>query len=161
QTLLEGEAQRRILDAFAGSVGESDAVRDAYETLARVRREIADLSRRRAEAEKRADYLRHVVQEIEGARLTELEDVRLEEEARRRRDLLFRLTKKYGPTLTDVAAAGRTARQELDLVDSAALDLRTLEERERSAAATLHERASALTSLRRQAADRLARAVDD
>src|SRR4051794_37636623 len=83
QTLLEGDAQRRILDAFAGALAEAEAVRDSYETLARVRREIADLSRRRADAEKRADYLRHVVQEIEGARLADNEDVRLEEEARR------------------------------------------------------------------------------
>ena len=247
QTLLEGEAQRRILDAFAGATREADAVRDAYETLADIRREIGDLTRRRADAEKRADYLRHVVQEIEGAKLTDQEDVRLEEEARRlenaeelrelssgivdciegeegsalqrlatverllstiqridptlarlqelhdtayynlealarelneyeasveldperleevrrRRDLLFRLTKKYGPALADVVAAGRAARQELDLVDSAALDLHTLEERERAAAATLHERSAALTSLRRQASDRLARAVDE
>src|SRR5690349_4673922 len=241
------EAQRRILDAFAGAVGEAAAVRDAYDTLAGIRREIADLTRRRAEAEKRADYLRHVVQEIEGARLVDQEDVRLEDEARRlenaeelrdlasgivgciegeeesalqrlstverllstiqrvdptlarlqelydtayynlealarelteyeasveldperldevrrRRDLLFRLTKKYGPALADVIAAGRAARQELDLVDSAALDLHALEERERTAAAALNERAAALTSLRKQASDRLARAVDE
>jgi DNA repair protein RecN (Recombination protein N) len=83
QTLLEGEAQRRILDAFAGAVSEADSVRDAYDTLAGIRREIADLTRRRADAEKRADYLRHVVQEIEGAKLADQEDVRLEEEARR------------------------------------------------------------------------------
>ena len=247
QTLLEGEAQRRILDAFAGSLTEAEAVRDAYHSLADIRRDITDLTRRRADAEKRADYLRHVVQEIEGAKLTDQEDVRLEEEARRlenaeelrelssgivdciegedesalhrlatverllstiqrvdptlarlqelydtayynlealareiteyeasveldperleevrrRRDLLFRLTKKYGPTLGDVVAAGRDARQELDLVDSAALDLHTLEERERAAAAALNERAAALTLLRKQASDRLARAVDE
>jgi DNA repair protein RecN (Recombination protein N) len=247
QTLLEGEAQRRILDAFAGAVAESEAVHEAYEALASVRREIADLTRRRADAEKRADYLRHVVQEIESAQLAENEDVRLEEEARRlenaeelrelssgiveciegeeesalqrlagverllstiqrvdptlarlqelydtayynleelarelseyeagveldparleevrrRRDLLFRLTKKYGPTLADVVSAGRAARQELDLVDSAGLDLRALEARERAAAESLRERSAALTALRLQAADRLARAVDE
>jgi DNA repair protein RecN (Recombination protein N) len=80
---------------------------------------------------------------------------------RRRRDLLFRLTKKYGPTLGDVIEAGRSARGELDLVDSADLDLRTLEERERSASQALLERAAALTALRAQASERLGRAVDE
>ena len=247
QTLLDADAQRRILDAFAGAFDAARAVREAYETLAGVRREIADLRRRRADAEKRADYLRHVVQEIEGARLVDGEDVRLEEEARRlenaeelrelaagiveclegedesalqrlgaverllatirrvdpslarlqemydaayynlealareladyqssveldparleevrrRRDLLYRLTKKYGPTLAEVVEAGRSARSELDLVDSADLDLRTLEERERAGEDALLARAAALTRLREQASDRLGRAVDE
>jgi DNA repair protein RecN (Recombination protein N) len=247
QTLLDGEAQRRILDAFAGATEQASAVRDAYDALASARREITDLRRRRADAEKRADYLRHVVQEIEGAKLVDGEDARLEDEARRlenaeelrelstgiasaiegeddsllerlaaverllstiqrvdptlarlqelydtsyynlealareladyessveldpsrlddvrrRRDLLYRLTKKYGPSLADVVEAGRAARAELDLVDSADLDLRTLEERERVAAATLHERASALTDTRVHGSERLGRAVGD
>src|SRR3954467_12316466 len=83
QTLLDSDAQRRILDAFAGATESASAVRDAYDTLAPLRREITDLKRRRADAEKRADYLRHVVQEIEAAKLTDGEDIRLEYEARR------------------------------------------------------------------------------
>ena len=247
QTLLDADAQRRILDAFAGATELAREVASAYETLAGARREIADLRRRRADAEKRADYLRHVAQEIEGAKLTEGEDVRLEEEARRlenaeelrelatgissaiegeedtvldrlgaverllssiqridptlgrlqelydaayynlealarelveyesaveldpvrldevrrRRDLLFKLTKKYGATLGEVIEAGRRARAELDLVDSADLDLRTLEERERTADAALRERATALTATRAAAAQRLGNAVGE
>jgi len=247
QTLLDPDAQRRILDAFAGATESAAAVHDAYHALAHVRRDIADLRRRRADAEKRADYLRHVVQEIEAAKLVDGEDVRLEDEARRlenaeelrelstgiveciegeeesalqrlasverllssiqrvdptlarlqelydtayynlealaremteyeasveldparldevrrRRDLLFRLTKKYGPTLGDVVEAGRAARGELDLVDSADLDLRALEDRERTASQTLVERATALSALRTQASERLGRAVDE
>ena len=247
QTLLDPDAQRRILDAFAGATETASGVRDAHDTVARVRREIADLHHRRADAEKRADYLRHVVQEIETAKLADGEDVRLEDEARRlenaeelrelssgiveciegeeesalqrlasverllstiqrvdptlgrlqelydtayynlealaremgeyeasveldpdrleevrrRRDLLFRLTKKYGPTLADVVEAGRAARGELDLVDSADLDLRALEQRERAAAETLQERAATLTSMRAGASERLGRAVDE
>ena len=247
QTLLDGDAQRRILDAFAGTTDRAAEVRASHETLAAARRDIADLRRRRADAEKRADYLRHVVGEIEGAKLVDGEDLRLEEEARRlenaeelralatgmvagiegdeeavlgrlgvveralatiqridptlarlqelydaayynlealarelgeyessveldparldevrrRRDLLFRLTKKYGATVGEVIVAGRQARQELDLVDSADLDLRTLEECERAAAATLAARAAALTEARAAAALRLGRAVDE
>jgi DNA repair protein RecN (Recombination protein N) len=247
QTLLDPEAQRRILDAFAGATEQAAATREAYDTWSAARRQISELMRRRADAEKRADYLRHVVQEIEGARLVEGEDARLEDEARRlehaeelrelaggissaiegdegtiltqlsqvarllssiqridpalsrlqelydaayynlealardvaeyeasvdldparleevrrRRDLLFRLTKKYGATLGEVIEAGRTARSELDLVDSAGLDLRALEEREREAERTLHERAASLTAARRDAAERLGVAVDE
>jgi DNA repair protein RecN (Recombination protein N) len=247
QTLLDGEAQRRILDAFAGSTEHAASVRDAHTELADARRNIADLRRRRSDAEKRADYLRHVVQEIEGAKLVDGEDARLEDEARRlenaeelrelatgissaiegdddtlllrlatverslssiqridptlaklqelydsayynlealarelseyeasveldpsrleevrrRRDLLFKLTKKYGATLADVLDQGRSARAELDLVDSADLDLRMLEEKERAAQSALDERATALTAIRTAAADRLSRAVDE
>src|SRR5690242_12914465 len=83
QTLLDPDAQRRILDAFAGATEQAAAVREAYESWSAARRQIAELLRRRSEAEKRADYLRHVVQEIEAARLVEGEDARLEDEARR------------------------------------------------------------------------------
>ena len=246
QTLLDPESQRRILDIFAGAVDVAAQTQAAYEELAGARRDIADLLRRRADAERRADYLRHVAREIEDAKLTEGEDVRLEDEARRlenaeelrslasgiasaidgeeeavltvlggverhlsaiqridptltrlqelydsayynlealareleeyeasidldparldevraRRDLLFRLTKKYGATLADVIETGRRTREELDLVDSAGLDLRQLETREREARSRLEERAAALTELRRAAALRLAESVD-
>src|SRR5438552_1569166 len=65
QTLLDAESQRRILDAFGGSDGQADRVRTAHRELSEVRREIASLASRRAEAEKRADYLRHVAKELE------------------------------------------------------------------------------------------------
>jgi DNA repair protein RecN (Recombination protein N) len=247
QTLLDPEAQRRILDAFAGATEQAAIVRRTYEELASIVREIADLTRRRADAERRADYLRHVVREIGEAKLVEGEDVRLEDEARRlenvdelrslaagvaaaldgdedtilqrlaaigrplasllridpslarlqesydaayyalealardleeyhasveldparledvrrRRDLLFRLTKKYGATLADVVRVGDEARSELDLVDTAGLDLRQLELRERDVRERLVEAARALTNRRAAGAERLARAVDE
>ena len=246
QTLLDPDSQRRILDIFAGAVEVATHTRNAYDDLAATRREIADLLRRKADAERRADYLRHVAKEIEDAKLAEGEDLRLEDEARRlenaeelrtlasgiasaidgeeeavltvlggverhlssiqridptlsrlqelydsayynlealareleeyeasidldparldevraRRDLLFRLTKKYGATLADVIETGRRTREELDLVDSAGLDLRQLETRERDARVRLEERAAALTELRKAAAHRLAASVD-
>jgi DNA repair protein RecN (Recombination protein N) len=247
QTLLDPDSQRRILDAFAGSAEQAARVEAAHAELAAILRDIVDLTKRRADAEKRADYLRHVVAEIGDAKLTDGEDVRLEDEARRlenaeelrelargisagldgeeeavlqklsavahhlaklqridptltrlqeqydsayyaieglareleeyeasidldpsrlddvrrRRDLLFRLTKKYGATLAEVIATGEEAKRELDLVDSAGLDIRQLETRERETRATLKERAAKLTELRRAGAERLARAVDE
>jgi DNA repair protein RecN (Recombination protein N) len=89
----------------------------------------------------------------------ELDPERLEE-VERRRDLIFRLTKKYGPAIGDVLETAQRARAELDLIDSAAFDIRQLAERERVAAARLTEAAAALTALRVAAAERLARAVD-
>jgi DNA repair protein RecN (Recombination protein N) len=247
QTLLDPEAQRRILDAFAGATEQAAAMRRAHAELSSIIREITDLTKRRADAERRADYLRHVVKEIQDAQLTEGEDVKLEEEARRlehaeelralasgiagsldgeddtvlqklaaiarhlsniqridptlarlqesydsayyaiealareledyeasidldpsrledvrrRRDLLFRLTKKYGGTLGDVIRTGEEARAELDLVDSAGLDLRQLEARERTARNAVNDAARTLTQTRQIGAERLARAVDE
>jgi DNA repair protein RecN (Recombination protein N) len=247
QTLLDPEAQRRILDAFAGATEQAAAMRRAHAELSSIIREITDLTKRRADAERRADYLRHVVKEIHDAQLTEGEDVKLEEEARRlehaeelralasgiagsldgeddtvlqklaaiarhlsniqridptlarlqesydsayyaiealareledyeasidldpsrledvrrRRDLLFRLTKKYGGTLGDVIRTGEEARAELDLVDSAGLDLRQLEARERTARNAVNEAARTLTQTRQIGAERLACAVDE
>ena len=246
QTLLDRDAQRRILDAFAGATDVATRVKDAHDSLSAIIREIADLTKRRTDAERRADYLRHVVREIDDAKLLEGEDVRLEAEAnrlenseelrslasgiasaldgeeeailqklaavarhlasiqridpslarlqesydaayyaleamareleeyeaavdldparlddvRRRRDLLFRLTKKYGGTLTDVIRTGEEARTELDLVDSAGIDIRQLEDREREARATLQGASAELSKLRAVGADQLARAVD-
>jgi len=246
QTLLDPAAQRHILDAFADSEKEAATVARAHSELATAVREIANLSKRRAEAARRADYLRHVVREIGDAKLVEGEDVRLEDEARRlenadelralagglastldgdddavlqrlgaiakqlssiqridpalsrlqevfdsayfaiealarelteyeasvdldpsrleevrrRRDLLFRLTKKYGGSIPEVIRAVAEARAELDLVDSADMDVKELESRERAARSALESGARALTAKRQYAAKRLARAVD-
>jgi DNA repair protein RecN (Recombination protein N) len=247
QSLIDADSQRAVLDLFAGAAAEANMVRQQHAALSVVRAEMADLARRRGEAEKRADYLRHVAREIEEAKLVEGEDVRLEDEARRlenaaeirelaqallavlegeeggalaqvtqagrllhqlqrldptlerlqegqdaayyalesfardlseyaaqvdldparleqvrrRRDLLFRLTKKYGGSMADAMRTGEDARRELSLLDTAGLDLRGLETRERSAADTLASGAAQLTEKRRKAAKKLARAIEE
>ena len=246
QTLLDNESQRHILDAFGGAESQGEIVRKTFGELSTVRREIANLSTRRAEAEKRADYLRHVAKEIEEAKLLPGEDTRLEDEARvlenadelrtlasgltellsgeessvlgqlgaaqrplssiqridpsaarmqelfdagfyalqelsravedyagsveldptrldevrRRRDRLFGLLKKYGPALDNVIEAGRSARAELDLVDSAQFDLATLNARESELRKRLVAEAEKLSEMRLSAAKKLAKAVD-
>jgi DNA repair protein RecN (Recombination protein N) len=247
QTLLDEASQRTILDAFGNAVQQADRVRAAHEQLAAITRDMHSLSTRKDDAERRADYLRHVVSEIQAAALVAGEDDRLEDEARRlehaeelqslalgmagaldgeehtvlqtlatvqrslgaiqridpalsrlqelfdsgfyaleelsreladyassvdldparldeverRRDLIFTLTKKYGPALADVMETGRRAREELDLVDTAGLDLRELERRQADAQRTLEAEAGALTTLRERAATHLAAAVDE
>lgn len=246
QTLIDGESQRHILDAFGGAEHQASIVRATHVELSGVRREIASLSSRRAEAEKRADYLRHVAKEIEDARLSPGEDTRLEDEARvlenadelrtlasslndllsgedtsvltqlgvaqrpltsieridpsaarmqelfdagfyalqelarsvedyagsvdldparladvrQRRDRLFGLLKKYGPTLDNVIEAGRSARSELDLIDTAQFDLANLTAREVDARRRLSAEAEKLSEMRLSAAKKLAKAVD-
>jgi DNA repair protein RecN (Recombination protein N) len=246
QTLLDADSQRQILDTFGASTSQAGAVREAYVELSRIRREIAQLSTRRSDAERRADYLRHVAREIEDARLIAGEDTRLEDEARvlenadelrtisegagallsddeagiierlghvsralgnlqridpaaaklqetfdsgfyaleelsravddytrsveldpdrleivrRRRDLIFGLVKKYGPSLDDVIETGRQSRAELDLVDSGSFDLAQLEAQKKSASETLASAATKLSSMRASAAKKLSKAVD-
>ena len=246
QTLLDSESQRRILDAFGGSDAQANLVRGVHAELSSVRREITILTVRRAEAEKRADYLRHVAKEIEDARLSTGEDTKLEDEARvlenadelrtlasslhellsaedtsvlsqlgaaqrpltsieridsaaarmqelfdtsfyalqelarsveeyagsveldparldevrHRRDRLFGLLKKYGPTLDNVIEAGRSARSELDLIDTAKFDLANLTTRETEARRRLFTEAEKLSEMRLAAAKKLAKAVD-
>lgn len=76
-----------------------------------------------------------------------------------RRDLLHSLMRKYGPTLDDVQATGRTSREELDLVDGGSLDLRAIAASRATVQGELAEVASELTRLRQSGAQRLATAV--
>ncbi len=83
QTLLDAEAQRAILDEFGHATSMAQSVRQSHAKLALVESEMASLESRRMQAAQRADYLRHVVQEIETAELIPGEEERLEEEAGR------------------------------------------------------------------------------
>jgi DNA repair protein RecN (Recombination protein N) len=246
QSLLHTEAQRDILDAFAHADAERRAVAEAYAAVAAIRSEESSLVVRRDEVRRRSDYLRHVVQEIDGAKLKPGEDEALQVEARRlsqagalveqaqrlvdaldgeggnalgalgvagraltnlekvdpavgewremldtayanlselsrlateyagsvqedpdrlaaverRRDQLFRLTGKYGPSLEAVQATRDEAAAELDLLDTADIDLRALAARREVTEGTLEKASDALSTRRREAADRLARGVN-
>jgi DNA repair protein RecN (Recombination protein N) len=246
QSLLHAEAQRDILDAFAHAGGEREAVAEAHAALAALRAEESGLTARRDEVRRRADYLRHVVAEIDAAKIKVGEDEALQIEARRlsqagalveqaqrivealegeagnalgglavadralgslekvdpmvaewrelldagfanlselarlagdyagsvqedperlasverRRDLLFRLTGKYGVSLEAVLATREEAAAELDLLDTADTDLRALAARCSAAESALHAAAAALSVRRREAADRLSRGVN-
>jgi len=246
QSLLRAEAQRDILDAFAHAEPEREAVAEAHASVAALRAEEASLAARRDEVRRRADYLRHVVREIEQARLRPGEDEALQLEARRlsqagilaeqaqrivdaieagegnalralgaadralaglekadpetapwremldtaytnlselarqaaaysdaveenpgrlaeveqRRDLLFKLSGKYGPTIEAVLATRSESAAELDLLDTADVDLRAIAARRTAAESALAAAAAALSTKRSEAAERLARGVD-
>lgn len=79
---------------------------------------------------------------------------------RRRQDLLFRLRTRYGATLEDVIAAGEAARAELDRLDNADLERRTLERRVEETRTRHRDLCSALSERRAKAAARLSRYVE-
>ncbi len=246
QSLLHAEAQRDILDAFAHAEKEAAAVSEAHGTLRTLRADETALAARRDEVRRRADYLRHVVDEIDGAGLKPGEDESLQVEARRlsqagalveqaqriadalegdggnalgaltladralsglekvdpavtgwremldaayanlselarlaaayagevqedperlaeverRRDQLSRLTQKYGAGAEAVLATRESSAAELDLLDTADMDLRALASRRAGAERALAGAADALSEKRTAAAERLARAVN-
>ena len=89
----------------------------------------------------------------------ELDPARLAE-VQRRRDLIYTLVRKHGPTLADVIAAGARAESELALVDGAGAGLAALEIREVETHQALARAAALLTRRRTSAATRLAQQVD-
>jgi DNA repair protein RecN (Recombination protein N) len=241
QSLLRSDAQRDILDAYADAAVERTAVRDAHDRLRELERREAELRAKQGEVGRKADYLRHVVSEIERAAPQAGEMEALEVESKRlahadelgrlsreldqaldtaglaraaklftslsrldpttakwqelldgafantqelaqaardyaagiegdpgrlatveqRRDVLFRLTQKYGPTLPDVLATRDRAARELDLLDTADLDLRQIAEQREAAAAEFTSACGALSARRAAGAKRLETAVND
>jgi DNA repair protein RecN (Recombination protein N) len=245
QALLRVDAQRAILDAYAGQTDRVAELRSAYDALRQAGRDLDQLEVRRREIEQRADFLRFQLGEIEEAALDPHEEARLEEESRRlehaedlarlsqalhqelyegeaavtgvlgalrreldhliridpsqesarelldaayfsaeelgrrmgdyasriehdparldaiqaRRDLLFRLRNKYGPTLNDVLATGQRARQELDALETAVFQRNALEKAVAEAQATFDAIASSVTTTRHSAAAALAAEV--
>ena len=240
QSLLRPDAQRDMLDAYADADVERVAVRDAHLRLKDLEQRETELTTRQADVRRKADYLRHVLQEVERAKPKLGEDEALDIEAKRlahaeelgrlareleetvdaaglskapkilasllrvdpslgkwqelldsafassaelaqaarayasaieadparlsaveqRRDLLFRLQQKHGPTIPDVLAARDTAARELELLDTADLDLRNIAA-DRTKAADEFTRATAALSAKRIAgAKKLSRAVN-
>ena len=215
-TLLDTVSQRRWLDAAADALNVVKDVAGRHADVGDARAAIVERKLRQREATQRADFLRHVVDEIDKAQLLPGEDERLQEElqrlehaeelralaeqvarrlegdddeasglvpqlavvqrllaqlsridngavrlsqlvdeaayalaelardagayaagvdldperlldVQRRRDVMFRLLKKYGPRVSDVLAQAAAARDELRLVDDVDVDLRRLD----------------------------------
>ena len=217
------------------------AVRDAGERLRALERRETDLHDRQEEVRRKADYLRHVVEEITRAAPKPGEDAALDIEAKRlthadelgrlskeleqtleaagfaragkllgslqrvdasvakwrelldaifanvaelttavrdyaaeieadpgrlaaveqRRDLLYRLQQKYGPSLPDVLATRDASAKELELLDTADLDLRSLAEERATAARDFERACAALTAKRQTGARHLEQAVHE
>jgi DNA repair protein RecN (Recombination protein N) len=83
QALLRVDAQRAILDAYAGQAERVAELRSAYGALRQARRDLEQLEDRRREIEQQADFLRFQLGEIEEAAVDPDEEARLAEESRR------------------------------------------------------------------------------
>ncbi len=83
QSLLRPAAQRDILDAFGGTGEERQRVKEAHRAWVELKRRETELVERRNDVMKRADYLRHVVKEIEDIAPQPGEDEALATEAKR------------------------------------------------------------------------------
>jgi DNA repair protein RecN (Recombination protein N) len=159
------ELQGLAASALGVLAGEEQGVLAQLDALARVLQQLQRLDPSLGRLQESFDAAYYALDALQGELdryrdTVELDPARLEE-VRRRRDLLFRLVKKYGPTLADVIETGRQSRAELDLVDSSGLDLRALQEREAAARTALEESARGLSRKRADAARRLASAVDE
>jgi DNA repair protein RecN (Recombination protein N) len=82
------------------------------------------------------------------------------QEVEQRRELLFKLKRKYGPDLEDVIRTGRELAAQVRELDDADADLTALQEACDRARSTLQEAAAALSERRRQAASELGRRVE-
>ena len=247
QSLLKATVQRDILDAFAKGSVQRNRVRTAYRLVVDLRDRESVLQTRRDDIRRRADYLRHVVDEIETANLRPGEDTALDVEARRlgnaeeitelaerlielvesddqgsaisalndadrvlqqlarvddtvgrwntlietaranleeltlsvhgyasdiesdparlreverRRDLLYRLSQKYGDTIDAILETRDESAAELDMLDTADLDLEQLAGERTAAEEELTAAAGALTELRKKAATDLSLQVE-
>lgn len=82
------------------------------------------------------------------------------EEVEERLDLLHRLTRKYGGTIEAVLEYAAEARQQLEHISNATERMARLEVEEKDLLAHLSEQAQVLSQRRREAAERLSRAIE-
>ncbi len=145
---------------YAGEDAVADRLSEARALVQRLARFDASLE----ETARLLDDAYHAVSEA-GRRMGDYasavdHDPRRLEEVRARLDRIFRLKRKYGPGLDDVLATGRRVSAELRALDEADHDLGELRRALSDARGELEAAASALGTLRRGAARRLADAVE-
>jgi DNA repair protein RecN (Recombination protein N) len=83
QSLLRREAQRQLLDDYAGNQGLVAELDANYQTWNRLRRELRDLRQAASERDARLDILRYHLRELAALNLAEGEVAELESEQRR------------------------------------------------------------------------------
>jgi DNA repair protein RecN (Recombination protein N) len=133
------------LHRAAERLAEIDPVAASWvERLGAARYDLEELAR---EAAAYADRVEH-----DPARLAGIEE---------RRDVLYRLARKHGPTLADVQARGLAMSDELARLEAAAARGATLGTERTAVAEALAAAAGALAEAREEAAARLAAAVED
>ncbi len=82
-TLLDRKTHMSMLDRYAGADELLCEYRGKYSKYSETKRKIAELEAQRAESERQLDFLRMQIKELEGAKLKEGEEEKLEEEKKR------------------------------------------------------------------------------
>jgi DNA repair protein RecN (Recombination protein N) len=162
--LSHAEELRTIAAQAADAISGDDEA--ALGRLGQVRRALTSLSRIDPETARwqgAFDGAVYALDELSRELTTYAESVDADPERLRklgaRRDVLQALLRKYGPTVADVLDTLRRGREELDLVDGGALDLRAIAEARAAADGELADAASMLTRRRTAGASQLAVAV--
>ncbi|MBA2292267.1 MAG: DNA repair protein RecN [Gemmatimonadales bacterium] len=133
--LLDGVTQRTLLDAHGNASADAAAVRSAWQEREHLRTEQATLRDRRDEATRRADWLRHVIEEVDAAAPGPDEEGELEQEATRLAHATTLAEHAHaivdaldGDDASTRTALGRAERalNALERVDPAASEWRTL-----------------------------------
>ncbi len=157
------ELSARLGQVLEDPEGEGVAVR-----LGALRRDVerlAELDRDQAELTELFDTAYYALEEL-GSRLAsygegvEHDPARLDA-LRRRQDLLFRLKRKYGPTLEEVIAHGERTRAELDGLDRSAFEREALDAELARVREALAAASGRLTAVRREAGEGLAGEVEE
>src|SRR5207237_6664989 len=109
QSLLKSDAQRDMLDLYAAAAVERAAVRDAHARLRELEQREEALLAQRDDVQRKADYLRHVVEEISraGPRVGETEALDTEAKRLAPADELGRLARELEKSLETVSTRGR------------------------------------------------------
>lgn len=166
---LEAEVHRlshaEELLGLAGGIARTldGAEHGVLDRLGALRRDIERLARldpARAELSELFDTAYYATQELANRSTAygsevEHDPARLEE-ARGRQDRLFRLKRKYGPTLQDVIRRGEEAGDELSALDRSGLERTGHQDRERALESELRGAAAELTAARERAGKALA-----
>ena len=166
---LEAESRRlehaedlaRLSESLNQALYESET--SVAEVLGALRRELSELIRIDPSQEPARELLETAYYNVEelGRRMAtyasqvEHDPGRLDA-IQRRQDTLYRLKNKYGPELEDVLETARTAREELDTLESASFERKAREKREAAAEARVRELAGRLTEGREEAGRELA-----
>ena len=83
QALLDEPSQREMLDQYSTAMEQAAAVASAFDAAQDARTALEQRIAQRDEAQRQSDYLRHVAEEIESARLSDGEEDGLASEAAR------------------------------------------------------------------------------
>ena len=188
QQLLDPECHLGYLDSFGKTGPLLEHYQQAYRSMAALRKQITGLEMDEAERSRRVDTLEYQIKELERADLRAGEDEELTalrfaaddaaeilrdfgdefdfspeelDQLESRLDVIYRLKKKYGPTVADMLEYLETCKAELEQIQDADDTIQRLEKELEKAKKETVKQGTALTKARKKAADDLQKRVQE